>query len=220
MKIILTILLIGILVMAGGCSNAAGPSGISSGMSVSEPEASAQGSSQGDMNGMPERPSDVSRENNQNEILGKIAAISGSEITLEIGVVNRPDNAQGERGAPPTGEGSRPDGEQPPNGGSRSDGTPPAMPDEQSGGSMPQGERPAGGNRDGSDGGSPGGFMDLEYTGEEISYTLSDTVEITKGMSENNKKLAVSDLAEGNIIRLLLDEAEQPVSIQVFEIKE
>jgi len=220
MKIILTILLIGILVMTGGCSNAADPSGISSGMSVSEPEASAQGSSQGDMSGMPERPSDVSRENNQNEILGKIAAISGSEITLEIGVANRPDSAQGERGAPSAGEGSRPDGEQPPNGGSRSDGTPPSMPNEQSGGSMPQGERPAGGNRDGSGGGSPGGFMDLEYTGEEISYTLSDTVEITKGMSENNKKLTISDLAEGNIIRLLLDEVEQPVSIQVFEIKE
>lgn len=50
--------------------------------------------------------------------------------------------------------------------------------------------------------GQPGqGGREIEFTGDEVTYTLSESVSITKGMGENASDIDLSKLAAGDVIR-------------------
>ncbi len=59
------------------------------------------------------------------------------------------------------------------------------------------------------------GMRDMEFSEETVSWTISSDIVIRKGAEES---ASVSDLAEGDIIRAVLD-GETVVSIDIMDFK-
>ncbi len=154
-------------------------------------------------------------------IIGKIKAIAGNQITLELGETEN-EFTPGER---PTGdfedfsmpEGmSRPEGAEPPEGFN-----PDNMPEGFDPSNMPdfeKGEMPEGFEFDGEmpQGGRPGGQMpgmsadDLEitYTGETAKYIIPSGLRVGNG--------DYTSLSKGDVVMLMLDDNNTVTSVMVF----
>lgn len=152
-----------------------------------------------------------------NASMAKIVSLDGDQLTVVL--ANMPD---GKGGGPQQGsgtpsaidgqnDGSGPaDGQRPPDGANRPDGqTPPdgaAPPD---GGSKPDAVSGAAVDAEGGQGG-PGqggrqgamhGGGQISFGTEEVTYTLSADVTITKGFGDNAEKIDLSDLKADDVIR-------------------
>lgn len=123
-------------------------------------------------------------------LYGQITAIDGSSVTIAVGAQpQRPqmDGAQpqdgGQADAPPNGpQGGPPSGDWP-----RSDGNAP---------DFPSGDRPR------SDGNAPGG---MTLTGEEQTFTVTDSTVITVRSGNGSETGALADLKTGDIITVQAD---------------
>ena len=167
--------------------------------------------------------------------MAKVVSLDGDALTVIL--ANMPSGAGG-GGTPPEGERpadgeaqtppddeARPNGATPPDGEARPDGaTPPdgeARPD---GATPPDGEAQPGGGTPpaGENSGQPGrGGGEIEFTGEEVTYTLSDNVSVTKGMGDNATEIDLSEITADSVINFVTgtdeDGNEVIISIQVME---
>lgn len=104
-------------------------------------------------------------------IMAKVVSLNGNQLTVILADMQERDGG----GAPP------------------SDGGGSAVPPGSENGQMPD---PSAGP------GQPGqGGRELEFTGDEVTYTLSGSVSITKGMGENASDIDLSELRAGDVIR-------------------
>ena len=158
----------------------------------------------------------ASAESTSEELVGKITALSGSRVTVQLGELNDSDH-DGQMPQIPSGQqsdgqqppekpdGQKSDGQQPPEkpDNQQSDGQqPPEKPDNQQSGSQQLPEKP-----DGAAGN--GGFT----AGDETrTFDLSSAA-----IEKDGKEAALSDLAVGDILRLTL-ENDQVTSVQVITL--
>lgn len=144
------------------------------------------------------------------EVYGKIRSASGNEIVLAIGEL--PDSG-GWGGNRASGESGTADGEMPnrtSGGNNMSDGS---MPDRASGERGTAGETRTFSR--GAAGGMAGGIS-LAYTGEDRTYIIPVTAEVTMGSGENIRELRFTQLAYKNIVKLTLTGDGVITAVQVL----
>lgn len=129
-------------------------------------------------------------ESDNTEIMMRVTSCDGNTITG-----NKMDQGMGE----PPQMGDKPEGE-PPTDGDKPEGEPPAD------GNKPEGEPPADGNSDGNqppemNGNEPDGAPQM---GEEVSYSVGD--------------IDVSNISEGDMVKIVLDESGNVISITKEEM--
>jgi len=146
---------------------------------------SSEAASKPDASGMPERPGG---QREQNGVMGKITAVSGTEITIILAGTDRV-----ERGTPPSGDNA-----------SRSEEKPSEPPADASRPEKPSGEQ-------------GGGRGSTEFTGETVTYTLAGDVVIQKG-ADNDGAISISDLAVDDVVRIELDDSGQVASIRLMNM--
>ncbi|MEY8427755.1 hypothetical protein AALA00_08590 [Lachnospiraceae bacterium 46-15] len=157
----------------------------------------------------------------ENSIMGKVTAIDGSKITLEL--VEMPQRGEGGPGGssdgktrPAEGE-TMPEGENPPE---RPDGetlpelpegetmpegeTPPELPE---GETMPERQTPPGG-------GEPG---ELKTTGEEQVVMVSDNTVYAVDERGESREASAADIEEGTVIRVVMD-GDTAVSVTIMRM--
>lgn len=201
MKFLIPILALALSLSAcSGASAAEEPTPVSDASSAADTSAAPDSS---DAGGTP--PGQEGRPQRQdNQILGRITGVTDSEITVELASVgDRPG-------------GQRPDGDREPPAGE--EGELPAQNSRPERSGEP-GSRPEGGGfdrRGESGGGFPMGALD--YTGETATYAVTADTVVHRGSQENGSDLALSDLSEGDVVRLQLDENQEVASIVIMEI--
>ena len=166
----------------------------------------------------------VSAENQPIEmgITGKIASISGSNLTLYPAEMSTPT---GDMGTPPQGgnpsQGSEPpQGGQPPEGGQPpQDGQEPPTPPDGTNGQQPP-DLPLGqaspGEAPGITAGGQGAMPTMEWTfsTEPAVYTLSQNTEVFENVLGVTSNIATSQLAAGNVVRIWQNDAGEVTRIE------
>ena len=141
-------------------------------------------------------------------VFGKIAAVTGTEITIDPASMERPDADGRELGErKPFAEGEEPP-ERPADDGTER----PERPDAIADGTMP--EAPSGTSQEGEKRGRGG--REMTYTGETVTYTLASGVSIVKGMGDDAETVSASDLAADDVVRLVMDDDGNVCEIHVM----
>ena len=169
-----------------------------------------------------------SENTSQEELVGKITALDGSTVTVQLGSLSDPGNGQqmpdgqqppekqdGQQSdsqqPPEKPDGEQSDGQQPPEkpDGQQSDGQqPPEKPDGQQSDSQQPPEKPDGQQ---SDGQQPSEMPDGGFTAGDETRTLELS---GAAIEKDGEEIAAADLSVGDILRLTL-EGEQVVSAKV-----
>ncbi|MDD3169572.1 MAG: hypothetical protein PHC91_08975 [Eubacteriales bacterium] len=141
---------------------------------------------------------------NERDTMAKVISLDGDQLTLIMADLPRGDRDGG---------GTPPDGKELPAGGNG--------PAAASGAAIEGPDAPAGGPGLPEQGRPGQGRGDIEFTGEEASYTLSGKVTLKKGFGDAAAEIDLSELAAGDVIRftVITDESGKEVidSIVVME---
>lgn len=178
-------------------------------------------------------------------VLGKIKEINGNEILLALAEQSEPPRGDpGERadiGVPPGAEGAveeqpqtgvpSPDASRQPDGSGRPSGDMPAEGSRGGGDSPPsdQQQAPAGGanasgggsggargNRQGGRGGQSGNAVSVTLTGEEKTWLIPVTADVSTGEGETKRTIRFTQLAVKNVVRLQLDANDNIIAVEVL----
>lgn len=145
----------------------------------------------------------VAQENNM--LTGKVITVSSDEITLALAVMT-------EKGGAPGGNG--PGGGAPP---SDSEGQAPESREERAtkpqDGEIPSGSEPPAG----MPGGGRGSGMNMEFSVDTTTYSVSSAVVVTKGMDDNEETISLEDLTADNVIRFEINDSNQITQIRLME---
>lgn len=171
----------------------------------------------------------------QRGVMAKVVSLEGDQITVVLadmsdgmsgaasGAVESGDqSAASSQQAPPEegqqpGNGERPEGA-PANGGPQGDGEKPqeGMQPPQASGSAVDGDSQKDGQLD-----QPGqGGRKLQFTGEEVTYSLSDDLKVTKGTGDGETEIDLSEIAADSIIMFTTsdeDGSEVITSIRILD---
>lgn len=190
-----------IALMLAGCSADTSVSDVSSAdtvVSASSDVISSSDSSDEDSN----ESAQSENESDNTEVMMKVTSCDGNTITgnkMDQGMGEPPQMGDMPEGEPPADGNS--DGNQPPEmNGDKPEGKPPTD------GDKPEGEPPADGNSDGNqplemNGDKPDGAPQM---GEEVSYSVGD--------------IDVSNISEGDMVKIVLDESGNAISITKEEM--
>ena len=160
---------------------------------------------------------------NQKGTMAKVVSLEGDQITVLL--ADMPTDKVG-GGTPPNGRSTTDSAAQtdgktppsaPPDGGDKSGGTPP---DGQSGATPPAISTDSS-DQQGKSGEPRQGGGQIQFTGEQVTYTLSGDVKVTKGMGDSATEIDLSEIAADSVIRFTTttgDDGNEVVSsIQVME---
>ena len=132
---------------------------------------------------------------NERGSMAKIVSLDGDQLTVIL--ADMPDgngpapSSDGGGQTPPSNDGN---GQAPPS----NDGSGPAP---SSGSAVDSSGAPAGQPGQDSQGGQPGqGGGKIQFTGEQVTYTLSKDVKIAKGTGDNTAEISLSELAADDVI--------------------
>jgi hypothetical protein len=125
--------------------------------------------------------------------MGKVVTLDGNQLTVIL--ADMPERSEKEMPERSPDETLPPEGNTPPGGA--------VSPDGQDGQPPAEGTPPAGENEQPGQGG-----REIEFTGEEVTYTLSGDVTISKGMGENTTEIDLSDMESGDVIRFTTSTGE------------
>jgi len=165
----------------------------------------------------------------QRGTMAKVVSMEGNTITVVL--ADKPER-RSDGGTPPTGGGittdsaAQTDGKTPPSPPTDGDkaGTPPdgqGTPPDGQDGKTPPTAASDGSIQQGQPGGHGQGGGQFQFTGEEVTYTLSADVKVTKGTGDSTTDIDLSDLAADDVIRFATtadaDGNEVITSIQVIE---
>lgn len=155
---------------------------------------------------------------NQRGTMAKVVSLDGDTITVIL--ADMPDRKGGEKtsegAAPP--DGAMPGGEDETKAGSKpGEGTPPDRGNAPASGTAIDGNGPGGGRGDQS---VQGGGQ-IEFTGEEVTYTLSDDVSVIKGTGDDAAEIDLSEIEADSLVSFTTetdaDGNETIISIRVME---
>ena len=159
----------------------------------------------------------------QKGTMAKVVSLEGDQITVLLADMPA-DNGGG--GTPPSNGGTTDSATQtdgktppsaPPDGGGKQGGTPP---DGQSGATPPS-ISTDGSDQQGQSGQPRQGGGQIQFTGEQVTYTLSDDIKVTKGMGDSAIEIDLSKIAADSVISFTTttdaDGNEVISSIQVME---
>lgn len=226
-KFKIAIALLGLAMVLGGCSSLSAKAASNSEQQVKVAEGARENSINADQQS-PDKNETSERQQESPDFIGEISQIVGNEITLKG--VNMPDMEQFKARAEQPQQGSATEsevqGEEKKQPKAITGSTDTGFPGGAPGGGFPGGGPGGGGARgttgrqtaNGTNGvrnnGGGGLNLELEYTGEEKTFTIPVGMTITGGRGQ--QEITFESLQEGNVISIWLDEAENMTRVSLI----